>query len=113
MTLLDHVRADSVPVMLERVIEVTHKDWNVMLVSSKHPRLALDDLKDKFICRPCHMQSPHTGQNIITHGGGGEGEQALPEVGVSNPGGLREHPFPNPLSSYHLLVATLLDYSVL
>lgn len=72
LELLDHLHSMELPLQLERVVEVTHKEWTLKPVANKHPRLADLDKREgeggggftrKYICRPSHLQQPHTGES--------------------------------------------------
>ena len=62
LSLSAHVESGGIPIDVEEVIEVTHKQWTVKPVARKSPRLKTPPANDiKYICRPSHSQLPHTG----------------------------------------------------
>lgn len=69
ISMLSHVQ--TLPLELEKVVEVMHRDWTVKPAASKHPRLAnmaeeREEGREKYICRPSHVQPPHTGMELAT-----------------------------------------------
>lgn len=60
LSLLTEIHSRAIPMQLERVVEVVHKDWTLKPVASKHPRLDNQESSSKYICRPSHRQQPHT-----------------------------------------------------